>query len=136
MPFVLDASVVIAWVIGEDATMATHTRRRFADDQAVVPSSWWFEVRNALLVNERRGRIREVRTAEFLHELAETAILPDAEPLEAQLLALARKHRLTVYDAAYLELALRRRLPLATLDTALAEAARAEGAELIGEDRS
>jgi predicted nucleic acid-binding protein len=70
---------------------------------------------------------------EFLQELQRIAVAIDAPPLENQVLGLARQHRLTVYDAAYLELAMREALPLATLDTALADAARAEGVPLIGE---
>ncbi|HVB15439.1 MAG TPA: type II toxin-antitoxin system VapC family toxin, partial [Stellaceae bacterium] len=67
-------------------------------------------------------------------ELAETAVSFDIAPDENRMIALARKHRLTVYDAAYLELALRRALPLATLDMPLAHAARAEGVPLVGEN--
>ena len=70
---------------------------------------------------------------EFLRELERIAVAVDAAPLEDQVLALARQHRLTVYDAAYLELALRQDLPIATLDMPLAAAARAEGVALIGE---
>ena len=70
----------------------------------------------------------------FLRDISRLAITVDSSPNEIQVLTLARRHRLTVYDAAYLELALREGLPLATLDEALASAARAETVLLIGED--
>lgn len=134
MPFVIDASIVVAWGLEGDDPVARMALRRIEADQGVAPSLWWFEVRNGLIVNERRGRIGEVRTMEFLDELAAMAVSLDSSPQEGQTLALARKHRLTFYDAAYLELALRHDLPLATLDLPLARAARAEGVPLVGDD--
>ncbi len=133
MPFVIDASIVVAWGLEEDDPVAGIALRQIEVDQGVAPSLWWFEVRNGLIINERRGRIREVRTREFLDELAAMAVSLDASPQEGQTLALARKYRLTFYDASYLELAVRRSLPLATLDRSLARAARAEGVALVGE---
>src|ERR1700730_14238059 len=104
------------------------------DDNALVPTLSWFEFRNARVVNEPRGRITEQQTARFLRNVERLAITIDSTPDENGVLTLARRHRLTVYDAAYLELALRSGLPLATLDEALASAARAETVLLIGED--
>jgi predicted nucleic acid-binding protein len=101
-------------------------------EDAVVPSLWWFEVRNILVVNERRERITESGTSSFLRELARLRIRVDREPEENAVLRLARAHRLSVYDASYLELALRETIPVATLDRELAAAALAEGTELIG----
>jgi len=131
--FVVDASVVVAWALQEIHAVATLALARLENDRAIVPTLWWFEVRNGLVVNERRGRIHELRTSEFLQELARIAVVADTAPVEAQVLGLARRHWLTVYDAAYLELAVRRSLPLATLDVPLAQAARAEAVQLIGE---
>ena len=88
-----------------------------------MPSLWWFEVRNTLIVNERRGRLTEADTAEFLCVLSRLAIAIDRMPDEAEILSLARRHRLSVYDASYLELAMRLRVPLATLDHQLLRAA-------------
>jgi predicted nucleic acid-binding protein len=82
-------------------------------------------------VNERRKRIARSGVSAFLRNLARLSIVIDRSPDEAPLLELARQHRLSVYDAAYLELAKRERLPLATLDGELAEAARAEGVALV-----
>jgi predicted nucleic acid-binding protein len=98
-----------------------------------VPGVWWFEVRNSLVVNERRGRLSETETAAFLRNLAQLSIHIDRDPAEASVLSLARQHRLTVYDAAYLELAQREGLALATLDTALRQAASAIGVPLLVE---
>jgi predicted nucleic acid-binding protein len=104
------------------------------DDHALVPTLSWFELRNALVVNEPRGRITEQQTARFLRNVERLAITIDSTPDENGVLTLARRHRLTVYDAAYLELALRSGLPLATLDVMLATAARSEGVPLLGDD--
>jgi predicted nucleic acid-binding protein len=100
---------------------------RVRTDAALVPSLWWFEVRNTLIVSERRGRLTESDTVTFLHGLAHLRATVDRSPEEeADVLSLARHRGLTIYDAAYLGLARREGAPLATLDAALAAAARAE----------
>lgn len=132
MPFVLDASIAACWAFDdEDHPNAALALERIRTGEAHVPSLWWFEVRNTLIVNERRKRLTEHDTAAFLRELARLSIAVDRTPAEADVLALARRHRLTVYDAAYLELALRNSVPLATLDADLARAARAETVPLL-----
>jgi predicted nucleic acid-binding protein len=98
---------------------------------AVVPALWWFEVRNLLVMNERRRRIAPAGTAIFLADLQKLPIAIDRAPDSETVVELAREHGLTVYHAAYLELALRLALPLATLDRALADAAPAAGVELL-----
>lgn len=133
MPFVLDASVAATWAFeDENHPDAAFALERFQSDTAWVPSLWWFELRNALLVNERRGRLTEAGTTGFLQDLGRLAITIDRSPDETALLTLARSHRLTVYDAAYLELAQRKGLPLASLDDALRTAAPASGVPLLG----
>lgn len=129
----LDASVTMAWVLAETDVRAELARKTVESGRALVPRLWWFEVRNALIVNERRGRLSEPLTEQFLTELSRFAISLDDTPSETRVMALARRHRLTVYDAAYLELALREHVPLATLDGPLAAAAGAEGVSLLGE---
>jgi predicted nucleic acid-binding protein len=131
MPFVLDASIVHDWAFDELHPTANVVRERLRTESATAPSLWWFEVRNGLVVAERRGRVTEQQTAQFLREILRLAIILDSSPSEANVLALARRHRLTVYDAAYLELSVREDLPLATLDAALIRAARAETVPLI-----
>jgi predicted nucleic acid-binding protein len=132
MTFVVDASIVVAWAFDEVNVAASGARERMRREPAVAPALWWFEVRNALVQGERRGRFTELRTARFLRNISRLAITVDRAPSEPGVLTLARRHRLTVYDAAYLELALREALPMATLDEALASAARAEGVSLVG----
>ncbi len=123
MPFVLDASVAACWAFDdEDHPLAALALERIRIDEARVPSLWWFEVRNTLIVNERRNRIEERDTVAFLQRLARLRVTIDRSPQEAAVLSLARQHRLTVYDASYLELAQREGLALATLAAARAAA--------------
>ncbi|TWB19077.1 putative nucleic acid-binding protein [Nitrospirillum amazonense] len=132
MPFVIDASVAACWAFrDEDHPVATRALERIRTDRAHAPSLWWFEVRNTLIISERRRRLTPEDTAAFLYRLAKLGVMVDRSPDETAVLTLARQHRLTVYDAAYLELAQRQALPLATLDHALTEAARAVGLDLI-----
>lgn len=133
MPFVLDASIPTSWALSDEDELTATAALKYADgDSCVVPTLWWFEIRNALLMAERRKRLTSADTARFLHDMADLKITEDFNPDETDLLRLARTHRLTVYDAAYLELARRRSIPMATLDAALARAARAEKVPLIG----
>ena len=132
MPFAIDASVVAAWALDENDAIADAAARRLRNDSAIVPGLWWYELRNVLVIAERRRRLTEQRTTEFLSGIAQLAIVLDHSPDETAVFGLARQHRLTVYDAAYLELAMREGLSLATLDGALIEAARAEAVALIG----
>ena len=137
MPFVVDASVAASWLLPDERhVVAEAAYKRIAHEQAVAPALWWFELRNMLIVNERRGRLDSVKTARALRLLRALPVAIDTGVEEDTLMQLARRHRLTVYDAAYLELALRERLALATLDAALAAAARAEAVSLIGDARS
>lgn len=133
MPFVLDASVAACWAFpDEQDPRADQALARARTEDAVVPALWWFEVRNILIVNERRKRTTESRTHAFLRDLGRMRFRVDHEPEEAAVLKLARIHGITVYDASYLELAVREAIPMATLDAKLAAAATAEGASLIG----
>ena len=132
MPFVLDASVTASWCFeDEEASVADAAMDRLPEDHAVVPALWWFEIRNILVVNERRGRIDSADSDVFLNGLARLPIRIASDPSERLVVGLARTHRLTAYDAAYLDLAVRLTAPIATLDRALADAARAEGLELV-----
>ena len=132
MPFVLDASVTASWCFEDEVVpVADAAMNRLPEDHAVVPALWWFEIRNILVVNERRGRIESADSEVFLNDLARLPIRIEIDPNERLVVALARKHRLTAYDAAYLDLAVRLTAPMATLDRALAVAARAEGLELV-----
>jgi predicted nucleic acid-binding protein len=132
MPFVLDASIPACWALqDEQDPRADAAFARIRTEEAVVPSLWWFEIRNILVVNERRKRITQSDTGIFLRALAGLRVRVDRQPEEGVVLRLARTHRLSVYDASYLELALREAIPLATLDAELTTAARAEGSGLM-----
>jgi predicted nucleic acid-binding protein len=134
MPFVVDASVTACWFLPDERhPIAEAAYLRIAWDTAVVPVLWWYELRNILIVSERRRRLDSVTVADILRLLRKLPIDIDANVEEDALIQLARRHGLTVYDAAYLELALRINHPLATLDAALSRAARAERVQLIGE---
>jgi predicted nucleic acid-binding protein len=135
MAIVVDASVTIGWYLADEAAATAQTAlHRLGETEALVPALWWFEVRNALLINERRGRINTTQTAEILADLGKLTIHLDREPDGHAIIGLARAHRLTFYDAAYLELARRLDAPLATLDRQLAAAARAAAVSLLGGD--
>lgn len=132
MPFVVDASVVACWAFeDEDHPIAALALERIRADEARAPSLLWFELRNILIVNERRKRLTEADTAAFLRGFARLGVAFDRWPDEAETLALARRRGLTVNHAAYLELAQREGATLATLDAELASAARAEGVALL-----
>lgn len=132
MPFVLDASVAACWAFDdEEHPIAALALERIGADEARVPSLWWFEIRNTLIINERRKRLTENDTATFLRAITRMRVSVDRAPDEADVLGLARRRRLSVYDASYLELARRDGLPLATLEGALSAAARAKSIPLI-----
>ena len=134
--FVVDASVALTWCF-EDET------NHFADallerlgrgDSVSVPAHWPTEITNGLLIAQRRKRIREGQAALFWEQLARLPIETEPALTSVQakrVLALSERHDLTAYDAAYLELAQRRSLPLGTLDEDLRNAANAEGATLL-----
>jgi predicted nucleic acid-binding protein len=133
MPFVIDASIAACWAFDdEDHPVAALALERIRTDEALVPSLWWFEVRNTLIINERRGRLTEADVTVFLRGLARLGVTIDRTPDEAAVLTLAWRHRLTVYDASYLELAQREGVLLATLEKELVDAARVERLPLIG----
>jgi predicted nucleic acid-binding protein len=131
---VLDSSIVGCWCFPDErSSTADLAFARLGLDGAIVPVLWWFEVRNVLVINERRGRINQTGSAAFLADLEKLPISFDRQSDSETVLALARVHRLTVYDAAYLELALRANAPLATLDQQLVRASRAARVPLLGD---
>jgi predicted nucleic acid-binding protein len=137
MTLVVDASVTLGWYFPDETNSTTEAaRRHFATDSVSAPGLWWFEIRNALIVGERRGRLDPTQTAEILAQLDALPIHLDRTPDGGAILALARAYRLTFYDAAYLELARRLDAPLATLDRQLVTAARAAAVPLLGAEQS
>jgi predicted nucleic acid-binding protein len=134
---VLDASVMLGFLLpDEEHAIIAESFARVRQSGAVVPVHWYSEVANSMMYAVKRGRI----SAEYRDEAAELigAFDIDYDPVSmtacfSETTQLALRHGLTVYDAAYLELALRANLPLASLDAALVRAARAEGVTLIGQ---
>ncbi len=133
--FVLDGSVTMVWGFEDEANeYAEAILERMPDLQAHVPSLWPLEVANALLVGERRGRIKAADTARFISILGAFPITVDGETVAhawSDTMHLARAHNLSSYDASYLELAIRLGLPLAALDGKLKLAAGAVGIPLF-----
>jgi len=133
MAFVLDCSVALAWLFPDESTKETdHLRDSLVEGRAFAPALWPIEVANVLLVATRRGRVNPDEWEQIYANLEALPI--EIDPVSTtrvwgRTLRLANAHRLSVDDAMYLELALRMRLPLATLDRALGEAARTEGLE-------
>ncbi len=134
--FVLDASIAVAWCFEDESS-------DFSDgildllrtgSEAIAPPIWPLEVANALVVAEWRKRISEAKVMSHLSDIRRLPILVEPADLARafdQIPAVARQRHLTEYDAAYLELALRRALPLATLDNHLRRAARTAGVPLV-----
>lgn len=132
---VLDASVALSWCFKNEAsTVADRVLDRLADEAASVPAIWHVEISNVLALSERRGRITPANSSEFIALLETLDIVVDDEtPSRAlgHVLDLARAVRLTAYDAAYLELAMRLGIPLASKDTDLCNAAERLGVKVL-----
>ena len=125
---VLDTSMAAAWLLDDEIEPSESAAIiQLRSEGATVPQIFHFEIRNALLVAERRGRISREETGERISTISEIPIETDADPDLNQAFELARSHRLSFYDALYLELAIRLGSGLATLDRALASAAEQEG---------
>jgi predicted nucleic acid-binding protein len=136
MSVVLDSSITVAWYFADERTAAADAvLSQVTESGAVVPSLWRLEVANALQMSVRRKRIDAAYRDASLEALRALAITIDDET-NAQAwsttLRLSDSYRLTLYDAAYLELAQRRGLPLATLDQELRTAGGALGVTLVG----
>lgn len=129
--FVLDCSIALAWYFSDESNMyADSVANCLVHSKAVVPSLWPLEVANTLIIGERRKRSTESQANTFIQILRTLPIIID-EATAAQawsaIMTIARDQSLTVYDAAYLELASRKGAPLATLDSRLQAAAKAIG---------
>lgn len=134
--FVLDCSITMAWCFPDEATpQSSKVLDRLENESSLVPPHWFLEVTNVLVMAEKCKRHTAAKSAEFLTRLEALEIeFDDESPRRAftHLLPLCRSHKLTSYDAAYLELAHRRRLPLAALDHDLRSAARKLGIAVLG----
>jgi len=134
--FVVDCSTAMAWLFRDEATSKTAALlSRLATETALVPAWWFIEITNVLAIAERKGRITPTQSDAFIEDLSKLGIERDNEAPDrafTHLLVLCRRHRLTSYDAIYLELAIRRSLPLATLDDDLRKTAKKLGVDLLG----
>lgn len=132
---VVDASAALAWCFREEASEAAdELLDGMREEGAVVPGLWHLEIANVLTTAERKGRITAAQASEKIDLLGRLPIVVDERTHErafGQAFALARQYELSVYDAAYLELAMRRGLPLATKDRALIRAAVSAGVPVI-----
>lgn len=135
MAFVLDASVTMTWCfINETTPYTLEILNRLRTEGATVPTRWPLEVANTLLVGERRRRVTEAEIFTFVQTLQALTITVDnaaATNAWGPVLALGRAQGRSAYDAAYLELAMRQGLPLATQDTRLSAAAARVGVPLV-----
>src|ERR1700752_1294514 len=134
--FVVDCSIAMAWLFHDEATPKTAALlNRLEPEAALVPGWWFIEITNVLAIAERNGRITPTQSDAFIADLSKLGIERDDDAADrafTHLLALCRTHRLTGYDAVYLDLAIRRSLPLATLDDDLRKTAKKLGVGLVG----
>jgi len=131
MPYVIDPSVALAWLLPDETNARADALRMAVEGgaDAWIPAHWWLEIGNGLLKAERRGRITPEQVAQALSLVNALPLEEDeetAEQIPVRTLTLARKHGLTIYDASYLELAQRRGATLATFDEQLLTAAAKE----------
>lgn len=133
--FVADVSAVCAWCFEDERSAASEALlARLPDSEIWVPALFLWELGNVMLMAERRGRISAADRSQFLTLVGQLDLTIDpADPTVVwhDVLSLAAQHRLTSYDAAYLELAMRGGLPLASRDNGLIGAARTCGLELV-----
>jgi len=126
--FVVDNSVVMSWCFKDETNKyGDAVLNRLAESTAIVPPIWPLEVVNVLLVAERRNRLKQVDSVRFITLLSQLPIVVEHEGPEKKmkdLLALGRANHLSSYDAAYLDIAMRKDCPIATLDKKLIEAAK------------
>jgi predicted nucleic acid-binding protein len=119
----VDASVALAWCFPDEASDYADSVLLAVENQTViVPAIWAVEITNALLVGERRKRIRQPEVRRFIDLMSSLSVFEDGQPFAdtvSNVLPLARDYDLSAYDAAYLDVAVRHEIPLATLDVAV-----------------
>ncbi len=132
---VIDASVALAWCFPDETSEYADSVLLALENQvALVPAIWPVEVTNALVVGERRNRLRQPEVTRFVELVKALNIVQDAQQVTETLshvFPIAQRYKLSAYDAAYLDVAVRRQLPLATLDLGLQKASRAAGIEIF-----
>ncbi|WDN89149.1 hypothetical protein BuS5_02117 [Desulfosarcina sp. BuS5] len=133
--FVIDTSVVMTWCFKDEVSQyADFVLDSLEHFTAIAPSIWPLEVGNVLLVAERKDRLSEAASIRFVALLSELPISVDQEPPERmtkEIFALAREHNLSSYDASYLDLAMKKGIPIATLDNRLISAAKRSNVSIM-----
>lgn len=132
MAFVLDASFAAAWLIAEEHSAAAEAVIATLQTPCQVPTLFWFEIRNILVMCERRGRMPAGSALVSMERVRRLPLEDAGAGGDSLPLLLAGRHGLTAYDASYLALSLNRSLPIATLDRRLAAAATAEAVRVLG----
>jgi predicted nucleic acid-binding protein len=133
MPFVLDASIAAAWFLPDEQNDAADSlMTELRSGPALVPSLFWFEIRNIFLMAERRGLLQRGSAPLLMGQLRRLSMEDGGSGRDTAVLELAARHLLSAYDASYLDLAKAADLPLATGDRKLAVAARSEGVMIVG----
>jgi predicted nucleic acid-binding protein len=126
--FIIDNSIVMAWCFEDESTPFTDAiQDRLVDNTAFVPAIWPLEMANVLLVAERKKRIRKADSDRFIALVSALPIIVETTisvQIFHDILPLARKYKLSSYDAAYLELAIHKKLPIASLDQAIVKTAK------------
>jgi predicted nucleic acid-binding protein len=137
MPFVLDASVAAGWILPDEQNESSNALMRGLNaEPAIVPSLFWFEVRNLFLIAERRGRLNPGGALGAMIQLRNLGIQEAASDDDEFVLKLARRHALSAYDASYLALSLAHQIPIATRDKKMTAAARFEDVAVLGASAS
>ncbi|MCX7114407.1 MAG: type II toxin-antitoxin system VapC family toxin [Gammaproteobacteria bacterium] len=139
MKLVLDASMALAWIFERQKTdeieCANRALQELANMDTLVPALWHIEISNALLVGERRSIVTEAQVLNYLSTLSDLPIVTDNELISTRrdgVMSLARQHKLSAYDAVYLDLALRHHAVLATFDGKLSTAMQDAGGSVFG----
>ena len=129
MAVVVDASVAVAWCLRDEegSGEADAAIGRLSTETGIVPGLFWHEIRNVLIIAERRGRINAVAVERHIYHLRTLPLITDNDQSDSETVALARRHGLSCYDAAYLETAKRQGAALVTLDSKLMTASVREG---------
>jgi predicted nucleic acid-binding protein len=134
---VVDASVALAWCFPDEGSdYADRVLVALEGHAILVPALWSIEITNALLVAERRKRVRQLETRRFIDLLSDLKVEMEAQSVAdavGNVLPLGREYVLSAYDAAYLDVAIRHGVPLATLDSNLRRASTRAGIEIFGE---
>ena len=133
---VVDASVALAWAFADEASEYAEEVLIALNGRAIlVPALWAIEITNALLVAQRRKRVAQPEVRRFVELLRELTVVVDSQAVAdtvSNILPLGREYQLSAYDAAYLDVAMRHSIPLATLDGNLRKAGRKAGVEIFG----